>query len=90
VDGPFAATAAAHAEALVAGDGAALLEVAERFAAAQALLVAAETADAAAAAHRDTGRPSSARVAAARAALWLTKCEGRAHRPCSSCRRPSI
>ena len=76
VEGPFAATAAAHAEALVAGDGAALLEVAERFAAAQALLLAAEAADAAAAAHRDTGRPSSARVAAARAALWLTKCEG--------------
>ncbi|MGH2822910.1 MAG: helix-turn-helix transcriptional regulator, partial [Thermoleophilaceae bacterium] len=54
----------------------ALLEVAERFAAGDALLVAAEAADAAAAAHRDTGRLSSARVAAARAALWLTKCEG--------------
>jgi DNA-binding CsgD family transcriptional regulator len=76
VEGPFAPTAAAHAEALVAGDGAALLEVAERFAAAEALLVAAEAADAAATAHRDAGRPSSARVAAARAALWLTKCEG--------------
>jgi DNA-binding CsgD family transcriptional regulator len=76
VDGPFAATAAAHVAALVARDGAARLEVAERFAAADALLVAAEAADAAAAAHRDAGRPSSARVAAARAALWLTKCEG--------------
>jgi DNA-binding CsgD family transcriptional regulator len=76
VDGPFAATAAAHAAALVAGDGAALLEVAERFAAADALLVAAEAADTAAAAHRDAGRLSSARGAAARAALWLTKCEG--------------
>jgi ATP/maltotriose-dependent transcriptional regulator MalT len=76
VDGPFAATAAAHAAALVGGDGAALLEVAERFAAGDALLVAAEAADAAAAAHRDAGRQSSARVAAARAALWLTKCEG--------------
>ena len=53
VDGPFAATAAAHAAALVAGDGDALLEVAERFAAAEALLVAAEAADAAAAAYRD-------------------------------------
>ena len=74
VDGPFAATAAAHAAALVAGDGAALLEVAERFAAADALLVAAEAADAAA--HREAGRLSSARSAAARAALWLTKCEG--------------
>jgi DNA-binding CsgD family transcriptional regulator len=76
VDGPFAATAAAHAAALVAGDGAALLEVAEHFAAEDALLVAAEAADAASAAHRDAGRPSSARVAAARAALLLTKCEG--------------
>jgi DNA-binding CsgD family transcriptional regulator len=76
VDGPFAAIAAAHAAALVAGDGAALLEVAERFAAADALLVAAEAADAAAAAHRDAGRLSSARAAAARAALWLTECEG--------------
>jgi DNA-binding CsgD family transcriptional regulator/RecA/RadA recombinase len=76
VDGPFAGTAAAHAAALVAGDGAALLEVAERFAATDALLVAAEAADAAAAAYRDAGRLSSARAAAARAALWLTKCEG--------------
>jgi DNA-binding CsgD family transcriptional regulator len=76
VDGPFAATAAAHAAALVAADGAALLEVAERFAALDALLLAAEAADAAAAAHRDAGRLSSARAAAARAALWLTACEG--------------
>jgi DNA-binding CsgD family transcriptional regulator len=76
VDGPFAPTAAAHAEALVSGDGAALLDVAERFAAVDALLVAAEAANAAAAVHRDAGRPSSARGATARAALWLTKCEG--------------
>ena len=76
VDGPFAATAAAHAAALVAGDGAALMEVAERFGAADALLVAAEAADAAAAAHRESGRHSSARAAEARAALWLTRCEG--------------
>ncbi len=80
VDGPFAATAAAHAAALHAGDGAALLEVAERFAAADALLVAAEAAHAAAAAHRDAGRHSSASRAAARAAHWLSKCEG-AHPP---------
>ena len=80
VDGPFAAIAAAHAAALVAHDGAALLEVAERFAAADALLVAAEAADAAAAAHRDAGRPASARAAAGRAALWLASCE-RAHPP---------
>jgi DNA-binding CsgD family transcriptional regulator len=76
VDGPFAPIAAAHAAALVAGDGAALLGVAERFAALDALLVAAEAADAAAAAHRDAGRLSSARAAAARAALWLGACEG--------------
>jgi DNA-binding CsgD family transcriptional regulator len=76
VDGPFAATAAAHAAALVAGDGAALLEVAERFAAGDALLVAAEAADAAAAAHRDAGRQASAGAAAAGAGLWLTDCEG--------------
>jgi DNA-binding CsgD family transcriptional regulator len=80
VGGPFAATAAVHAAALVAGDGAALLEVAERFAAEDALLVAAEAADAAAAAHRVAGRHASARAAADRAALWLTKCEG-AHPP---------
>ena len=76
IDGPFAGTAAAHASALAAGDGAALLEVAERFAAADALLVATEAAHAGAAAHRAAGRLSSARAAAARAALWLTACEG--------------
>jgi DNA-binding CsgD family transcriptional regulator len=75
VDGPFAPTAAAHAEALAAGDGEALLDAAERFAAADALLVAAEAANAAAAAHRDAGRPASAHRATARAALWLTECE---------------
>jgi DNA-binding CsgD family transcriptional regulator len=52
------------------------LEVAERFAAADALLVAAEAADAAAAAHRDASLLSSARAAAARCLLWLAKCEG--------------
>jgi DNA-binding CsgD family transcriptional regulator len=56
VDGPFAPAAAAHAGALAAGDGEALLDVAERFAAADALLVAAEAAHAAAAAQRDAGR----------------------------------
>ncbi len=76
VDGPFAATAAAHAAALVAGDGAALLAVAERFAEQGAMLVAVEAADAAAAAHRDAGRQSSAAAAAARLRLWLTECEG--------------
>ena len=76
VDGPFAATAAAHAAALVARDGAALLDVAERFADAGALLAAAEAADAAAAALADEGRAAGARDAAARAARRLAQCEG--------------
>ena len=38
--------------------------------------MAAEAADAAAAAHREAGRQASARAAAARAGLWLTECEG--------------
>ena len=76
VDGSFAASAAAHAEALVARDGPALLDVAERFATDGALLVAAEAADAAAAAFRDAGRDASARAAAARAAVLLEACEG--------------
>jgi DNA-binding CsgD family transcriptional regulator len=76
IDGPFAAIAAAHAAALVAGDGAALLAVAERFAGQDAALVAAEAADAAAAAHRSAGRQASARAATARAGLLLTGCEG--------------
>jgi DNA-binding CsgD family transcriptional regulator len=75
VDGPFAAVAAAHAQALVAGDGAALLDAAERFAAADALLVAAEAADAAARAHAGSGRADSARLAAARSGVWLEQCE---------------
>ena len=75
VDGPFAPAATAHAAALVARDGAALAEVAERFADMGALLVAAEAADAAAAALHDAGRASSARAAAARAAVWLAACE---------------
>jgi len=76
VDGPYAAIAAAHAAALVAGDGAALLTVADRFADQGALLVAAEVAGAAAAANRDDGRHASARAATARAAVWLAHCEG--------------
>jgi DNA-binding CsgD family transcriptional regulator len=76
VDGAFGPTAAAHAAALVAGDPRALMEVAERFADMDALLVAAEAADAAAAAFREAGRAASARSASARAALWLESCEG--------------
>jgi DNA-binding CsgD family transcriptional regulator len=76
VDGDFAATAARHAAALVASDGGALLDVAERFADQDALLLSAEAADAAAAAYRDAGRHASARAAAARSAVHLNDCEG--------------
>jgi DNA-binding CsgD family transcriptional regulator len=76
LDGPYVQVAAAYAAALVARDGSGLLEVAERFANHGALLVAAEAGNAAGAAHRDAGRASSARVADARAALWLQACEG--------------
>jgi DNA-binding CsgD family transcriptional regulator len=76
VDGAFAGIAADHAAALAARDGAALLDAAERFAGLDALLLAAEAAHAAAAAHREGGREASARAAAARAALWLGGCEG--------------
>jgi DNA-binding CsgD family transcriptional regulator len=68
--------AADHAVALLRRDGGALLEVAERFAAQDALLLAAEAADAAAAAHREGGREASARSAAQRAAAFLEGCEG--------------
>jgi DNA-binding CsgD family transcriptional regulator len=76
VDGSFGSLAATHAAALVAADAGALRETAESFAAMDALLVAAEAADAAAAAFRETGHAASARSAAARAALWLQSCEG--------------
>jgi DNA-binding CsgD family transcriptional regulator len=76
VDGPFAAIAAAHAAALAERDGRALLDAAERLAGQDALLAAAEAAHAAAEAHRDAGRAASARAAAARAAVWLDRCEG--------------
>jgi len=76
VDGPFAAIAAAYAQALVADDGAALADAAERLAGIDALLVAAEAADAAARAHAAAGRDDSARLAAARSAVWLDQCEG--------------
>jgi len=76
VDGSFGSLCATHAAALVAGDAGALVEVGESLAAMDALIVAAEAADAAAAAFSETGRTASARAAAARAALWLQPCEG--------------
>jgi DNA-binding NarL/FixJ family response regulator len=76
VEGDFAPAAAAHAAALAAGDGAALVVAAERLAACGAVLAAAEAADAAAAAFRDAGRVAGARAAAERSAAWLRGCEG--------------
>lgn len=80
VDGPYAAAAAAHGAALGARDPHALSDAAERLAALGLLISAAEAAHAAAALHRDAGRDSSARTAAARSAAWLERCEG-AHPP---------
>lgn len=80
MDGPYAGNAAAHAGALRERDGRKLLDVAERFAAQDALLLATEAAHAAAAAFRNGGRESSARAAAHRAASFLESCEG-AHPP---------
>ena len=80
VDGPFASTAAAYAAALVARDAAALLVVAERFAAADAMLVAAEAADAASAAHRDSGRrPARAPRPRAPPSSWRLRRRAPAH-----------
>ena len=76
VDGHYAPTACAHAGALLRNDGATLLEVAERFATQDALLLAAEVAHAAAAAFEDRGREASARAAAQRAGILLERCEG--------------
>lgn len=76
VDGPFARDAAAHVVALLRRDGGALLEAADRFGAEDALLLAAEAADAAAVVYRDAAREASARSAAQRAAAFLGGCEG--------------
>jgi DNA-binding CsgD family transcriptional regulator len=76
VDGGLADAAAEHAAGLVAGDGPRLLAAAERFAAMDALLVAAEAAHAAGAAYAAAGRAASARSAAARGRTWLARCEG--------------
>ena len=71
-----ASVAAAHVTALARRDARALLEIAEDFAAQDALLLAAEAAGAAAAAWRAEGRDDSARAAARRADVLLASCEG--------------
>ncbi|HEY8583778.1 MAG TPA: helix-turn-helix transcriptional regulator, partial [Capillimicrobium sp.] len=75
VEGPLPACAAAHAAALVAGDGPALVVVAERFARLGAPLLAAEASTAAGRQLRAAGREASARGALARAAAWHALCE---------------
>jgi DNA-binding CsgD family transcriptional regulator len=76
VDGPLVPLYAAHAEALLAQDGAALDEVAASFEAVGAMLLAAETAAEAAVAYRTAGREHAARAAAARSKLLADSCEG--------------
>ena len=85
LDGPFAQIAAAHAAALVARDGRALLEVAERFADQGALLLAAEAADAAGGrAPRAGPRGERPRGGRARGASGCGHARGRARRRCSA------
>jgi DNA-binding CsgD family transcriptional regulator len=76
VDGPLVPLYAAHAEALVAKDGAALDEVAASFEAIGAILLAAEAAAEAAVAHRAVGREHAARRSAVRSKLLADQCEG--------------
>ncbi|WP_217921548.1 LuxR C-terminal-related transcriptional regulator [Miltoncostaea oceani] len=78
VEGPFAATAAAHAAALARGDADGLEAVAESLAGIGSVLVSAETWLAAAAAHSRDGREARARAAATRGAHLLRRCEGAA------------
>lgn len=67
---------AAHAAALVAGDGAALEDVSERLEALGSILVAAEAAAEAARAHRRAGDPRAAARAAHRLSALAAACEG--------------
>lgn len=76
VDGPRAATAAAHAAALAAGDGEALRASSVRLAELGDLLAAADAAAQAAVAHHVAGRRGSFLAAAARARRLADECEG--------------
>lgn len=76
LDSPLVALFAAQAAA--DGDGAALDDVSERFAAIPARLLAAECAVAAAAAHREAGRLPAAQRSQARAEALLALCPGAA------------
>lgn len=76
VEGPLGPVFAAHANATVAGDGAALDEVASRLEALGYRLMAAEAAAEAASCHRGVGRRGAALVSAGRARVLLQDCEG--------------
>lgn len=76
VQGDLAPLFASHVQALLAADGAALDEVAACFAALGINLLAAETATAAACAHRRAGRAGSAAASAVRATALAAFCEG--------------
>ncbi len=76
VDGALVGAMAAHAEALVRGDAAALDAAAARFEATRAILCAAEASADAARAHRLASRLAPARAAQARATALAALCEG--------------
>jgi DNA-binding CsgD family transcriptional regulator len=76
MEGPLAPACAAHAEALVAGDGFRLDTVASSFRELGAELLAAEAAAEAAAAYRVQGRRASMLASSARARLYLEGCQG--------------
>lgn len=76
LDGPLPAAYAEHAGALAAGDASALDRAAGSFEASGALLLAAEAAAEASAAHRLQGKASSAARAAARSNLLAKECQG--------------
>jgi DNA-binding CsgD family transcriptional regulator len=78
VEGPLAPLYSAHAGALVAADGRKLDTVAASFADLGYILLAAETAVQAAAAHRDTGQRSEANISIATARALIARCPGAA------------
>lgn len=76
VEGPRAPAAAAHAAALAAGDGSALLDASARLEDFGATLLAADAAAQAAAAHHSHGNRGSANLAATRAQRLAATCQG--------------
>lgn len=82
VDGRLVSAYAAHAVALVAGEGPALQKVSATFEELGAILIAAEAAAEAVRAYQREGRSASARTAAGRSQLLAERCEG--------CRTPGL